>query len=141
MADAQAVAKAAGAVDAAPRHLPAATTRTLVALIVGQICLHSCMTGVRLAGPLQVLRQSHSAWAVGVLLGLFAAAPVLLALHAGRLADRHGYHRPLQTAVGLTMIGGVFAVLSTLPVAAWPGAGFALLCVRRCSPARARPSV
>ena len=137
MADAQAAADVARAADvpdlaaaasAAPRHLPAATTRTLIALIIGQICLHSCMTGVRLAGPLQVLRQSHSAWAVGVLLGLFAAAPVLLALHAGRLADRHGYHRPLQLAVGLTMIGGAFAVLSTLSIAAWPGAGFACLC-------------
>ena len=137
MADAQAAADVARAADvadsaasasAAPRDLPAATTRTLIALIIGQICLHSCMTGVRLAGPLQVLRQSHSAWAVGVLLGLFAAAPVLLALHAGRLADRHGYHRPLQMAVGLTMIGGAFAVLSTLSIAAWPGAGFACLC-------------
>ena len=137
MADAQAAADVARAADvadtaagasAAPRHLPAATTRTLIALIIGQICLHSCMTGVRLAGPLQVLRQSHSAWAVGVLLGLFAAAPVLLALHAGRLADRHGYHRPLQLAVGLTMIGGAFAVLSTVSIAAWPGAGFACLC-------------
>ena len=78
-ADADACAHA----DAAPGPLAATTTRTLVALIIGQICLHSCMTGVRLAGPLQVLRQSHSAWEVGVLLGLFAAAPVLLALHAG----------------------------------------------------------
>ena len=134
MADAQAATQAAAqadadVADAAPRHLPAAPTRTLIALIVGQICLHSCMTGVRMAGPLQVLRQSHSAWAVGVLLGLFAAAPVLLALHAGRLADRHGYHRPLQLAVALTLIGGAFAVLSTLSIAAWQGAGFAFLCV------------
>ena len=51
-----------------------APSRTLLALIIGQICLHSCMAGVRMAAPLQVLRQSHSAWAVGVLMGLFAAA-------------------------------------------------------------------
>ena len=123
-ADADACAHA----DAAPGPLAATTTRTLVALIIGQICLHSCMTGVRLAGPLQVLRQSHSAWEVGVLLGLFAAAPVLLALHAGRLADRHGYHRPLQMAVALTMIGGAFAVLSTVSFSGWQGAGFVFLC-------------
>ena len=102
-----------------------AASRTLLALIIGQICLHSCMAGVRMAAPLQVLRQSHSAWAVGVLMGLFAAAPVVLALRAGRLADRHGYHRPLRVAVALTAIGGVFALLSTL----WPAAGFWLLCV------------
>ena len=38
----------------------------------------------------------------GVLLGLFAAAPIVLALRAGRLADRHGYHLPIRVAVGLT---------------------------------------
>ena len=102
-----------------------APSRTLLALIIGQICLHSCMAGVRMAAPLQVLRQSHSTWAVGVLIGLFATAPVVLALRAGRLADRHGYHRPLQLAVALTVIGGVFALLST----AWPVAGFWALCV------------
>ena len=34
-------------------------SRTLIALIVGQICLHSCMAGVRMAAPLQALRQGH----------------------------------------------------------------------------------
>ena len=39
--------------------------RILVALIVGQICLHACMTGVRMAAPLQALREGHAAWVVG----------------------------------------------------------------------------
>ena len=103
--------------------MPAAT-RTLVALVIGQICLHSCMTGVRMAAPLQVLRQSHSEWAVGVLMGLFAAAPVLLALPAGRLADRHGYHRPLRLAVALTVAGGLLALLATW----WLRADLFILC-------------
>ncbi len=90
-----------------------APARTLLALIVGQICLHSCMAGVRLASPLLALRQGYSEWAVGVLLGLFAAAPILLALAAGRLADRHGYHRPMRIAVGLTVAGGLCAVVAT----------------------------
>ena len=47
-----------------------AHARTLLALIVGQICLHSCMAGVRMASPLLALRQGYSEWAVGVLLGL-----------------------------------------------------------------------
>ena len=85
-----------------------AMSASMLTLIIGQICLHSCMAGVRLAAPLQVLRDSHSAWSVGVLLGLFAAAPVLLALRAGRFADRYGYHRPVQVAVGLTVLGYVF---------------------------------
>lgn len=100
-------------------------SRPLVALIMGQICLHSCMAGVRVAAPLMALREGHSAWTVGVLLGLFAGAPVLLSLQAGRLADRHGYHRPVHLAVGLTVVGGVLAIASTWLVA-WQ---FPLLCV------------
>ncbi|MEP7099332.1 MAG: MFS transporter, partial [Burkholderiales bacterium] len=97
----------------------------LVALIIGQICLHSTMAGIRMAAPLWVLRASHTEWAVGVLMGLFAAAPIVLALQAGRLADRYGYHRPLYVAVGLTVIGGAFAVLATFVAAPFD---FMLLC-------------
>jgi len=113
-----------------PEHPPpagaaaAGLPRTLVALIIGQICLHSCMAGVRLAAPLHALREGYSAWAVGVLLGLFAVAPILLALPAGRLADRHGYHFPLRVAVSLTVGGGLLALLST-----WlPHGDFIVLC-------------
>ncbi|MBI5258510.1 MAG: MFS transporter [Burkholderiales bacterium] len=63
------------------------------------------MAGQRMAAPLQALQQGHSAWAVGVLLALFAALPVLTALGAGRMADRHGYHRPVRVAVGFTVLG------------------------------------
>ena len=100
-------------------------TRALLALIIGQIGLHSCMAGIRMAAPLQALRQGHAEWAVGVLMGLFAAAPIVLALQAGRLADRYGYHRPMRIAVSLTVAGGLVAVLST-----WMGAGsFLVMCV------------
>lgn len=87
--------------------------RSLLALIVGQVCLHSCMSGIRVAGPLLALRSGQPAWAVGVLLGLFAAAPVLSSLYAGRLADRHGYHHPVRLGVALTVVGGVLAILAT----------------------------
>ncbi len=98
----------------------------LVALIVGQICLHSTMAGVRMAAPLWVLDQRHATWMIGVLMGLFAAAPVALALAAGRLADRHGYHRPLQLAVALTVAGGACALLATWCRAPFD---FGVLCV------------
>ena len=52
-------------------------------LIVGQIALHAAMAGPRMAAPLQALKAGHSAWAVGLLLALFAALPVLLAMAAG----------------------------------------------------------
>ncbi|MDQ6628169.1 MAG: MFS transporter [Pseudomonadota bacterium] len=102
-----------------------ASTRPLLALIGGQIALHSCMAGVRLAAPLAALREGHAAWAVGVLLGLFAAAPIALALTAGRLADRHGYHLPIRLAVALEIAGGLCAALSTV----LGESGFISLCV------------
>lgn len=45
---------------------------------VAQIGVHATMAGVRMAAPLQSLRGGDSAWSVGVLLALYAAAPVLL---------------------------------------------------------------
>ena len=84
-------------------------SQVLLALIVGQIGLHATMAGVRMAAPLQALRDGHSAWSVGVLLALYAAAPVLLSLPAGRMADRLGYHRPVRIAVGLALFGAVLA--------------------------------
>jgi MFS family permease len=87
-------------------------TLPLVAIIVGQVCLHACMAGVRVAAPLKALQAGHSAWDVGVLMALFAAGPIALALQAGRLADRHGYHRPLYLAVALCVAGGLAACVS-----------------------------
>ena len=100
--------------------------RLLLALIFGQIGLHATMAGVRMAAPLQALRQGHSAWSVGVLMALYAAAPVLLALHAGRMADRHGYHRPVRLAIVLSLVGGLLALGATF---AGPAASFPLLCL------------
>jgi MFS family permease len=85
----------------------------VAALVIGQLGLHSTMTGVRMAASLQVLREGRGAWAVGVLLSLFAAAPVLTAWHAGRLADRHGYHPLVHGAVGMSVAGGLAALAST----------------------------
>ena len=90
-----------------------APRRLLLALIGGQLGLHSAMAGARVAAPLQALSLGWGAPAVGALLALFAAAPVLLALHAGRMADRHGYHRPLHVAVAMTTLGGALALLAS----------------------------
>lgn len=87
--------------------------RVLVALITGQLGMHSAMAGLRMAAPLQTLREGYSAWSVGLLLALFAAAAVVSALHAGRFADRHGYHRPVYLAVAITVLGAALAVGST----------------------------
>jgi len=91
----------------------AASGRLLAALVIGQLGLHSAMAGLRMSAPLLALRGGRSEWAVGVLMALFALAPVLLALRAGRMADRHGYHRPVRLAVILSLLGGAIALLAT----------------------------
>src|SRR5215471_12193576 len=110
---------------------PAAPTapvpgRLLAALVIGQLGLHSAMAGLRMSAPLLALRGGRSEWTVGVLMALFALAPVLLAMRAGRMADRHGYHRPVRLAVVLSLIGMAIALVATL-AADW--LQFALLCV------------
>ena len=112
------------AAPAAPS--PLAVRRLLPLLIIGQIALHAAMAGQRMATPLQALQAGHSAWAVGVLLALFAALPVLIAMPAGRMTDRHGYHRPQRLAVALTLVG-VSCALAACWLSGWWQ--FALQCV------------
>ena len=81
----------------------------LARLIAGQICLHACMAGMRMAAPLLALQQGYSAAAVGVLLALFALTQVFLALPAGRFADRHGLKRPVRWAVGVSALGAALS--------------------------------
>ena len=74
-----------------------APARTLLALIIGQICLHSCMAGVRMAAPLLALRQGHAGVGGRRAAGLVRAPRRSCSrCAAGRLADRHGYHRPMR---------------------------------------------
>ncbi|MEY4509564.1 MAG: hypothetical protein RLZZ450_1686 [Pseudomonadota bacterium] len=108
-----------------------AATRTphnlsvLLGLIGGQVFLHASMAGLRMAAPLSILRTGGSELEVGSLLGLFSGASVLLALPAGRLADRRGYHYPVRLSVVLTILGALTALAST-----YRGpAHYALLCL------------
>lgn len=113
-------------------------SRPLLAFILGQIGLHACMTGVRMSAPLQALRQQLGSGSVGLLMALFAVGPVLLALPAGRMADRYGYHRPLYFSVGLSAMGALAAALSShylamCAAAVLTGAGtnFGLITIQR----------
>jgi MFS family permease len=88
----------------------------LARLIAGQVCLHACMAGTRMAAPLLALRNGQSEAAVGVLLALFALTQVFLALPAGRYADRHGLKRPVGFAVIAATAGaGLAVVVPTFP--------------------------
>ena len=113
-------------------------TPELARLIVAQICLHACMAGTRLAAPLLALREGYSPVAVGVLLALFALAPVFLALPAGRFADRHGLKRPISysvfaacTGAGLAAAFPVFPVLCLAALMTGGATGAAVISLQR----------
>ncbi|CAN5336232.1 MFS transporter [soil metagenome] len=85
---------------------------TVMALVGCQVGLHGCLNGARMAIPLQALQQGLGATVLGFLMALFAVLPVLLALPAGRMADRLGYHRPVHLALALSFMGALVAASS-----------------------------
>lgn len=109
----------------APGERSLSTPRALLALISGQVCLHSGAVGMRLAAPLYVLDAGFAQALVAPLLALFCLAPIVLAIPAGRYLDRSGFQRPLRGSVSLSVLGGGCAVLSTL----WPGERYVMLCL------------
>lgn len=121
------------------------TGAALLALVACQIGLHACTQGARLAAPLQALHQGAGAGTVGLLMALFALLPALLAVPAGRMADRFGYHRPVVVAAGLSMAGalagavwgdsgGLFAAAALCGA----GSGFGMIAVQRTAGRMAR---
>jgi MFS family permease len=89
-------------------------------LIVGHVCLHAAMAGMRLAAPLWALKAGYSEAAVGVLLALFALMQVFLALPAGRYVDANGLKKPVGFAIILASSGALLA--TAVP-------HFAVLCI------------
>ena len=86
---------------------------------------------MRMSVPLLAAEQGRSAAMIGVLMAMFAVFPFMLAIPAGRLADRRGYHVPARWAAGLASAGALVAAASTHVVAlglaaALTGAGSAI---------------
>ncbi len=101
---------------AAPRNL----LHALPWVVATLIAVHACMAVTRVTASLWALDRGYGEWTVGVLLSLFAVAPIALAMWAGRLADRHGFHRPVAVGVGMAFAGAVVAVASpTMPAVAF----------------------
>ncbi|MEY4345523.1 MAG: hypothetical protein RL032_1355 [Pseudomonadota bacterium] len=90
---------------------PQQTAAQVLRLVAGQVCIHACMAGMRMAAPLWALQQGYGPLAVGCLLALFSLSQVFLALPAGRFADRHGLRRPVMLAIGAAMVGGTLSAV------------------------------
>ena len=112
--------------------------KTLPQLITGQIFLHACMAGMRMATPLLALKQGYSPLAVGALLALFALTQVFFALPAGRFVDREGLKKPLLISVAISSVGAglsaiwpIFPVLCLSALATGGATGMAVIALQR----------
>ena len=113
-------------------------TPDLARLIAGQMFLHACMAGARMAIPLLALKQGFSPVAVGALLALFALAPMFLALPAGRYSDRRGLQKLMRlsvvvatSGVFLSAIWPIFPVMCLSALAAGGATGMAVIALQR----------
>jgi MFS family permease len=93
-------------------HPERGTRRAFVLVVVTLVGLHACMAATRVAATLAVLAQGFPEWTVGALLSLYGLAPIVLSLWAGRMADRHGFHRPVSLSVIGALIGAVLPVVT-----------------------------
>jgi len=99
--------------SAAPGPAPHKDLRHVLPwLIATLVAIHACMAVTRVSASLWVLHRGYGEWTVGVLLSLFALAPIALSMWAGRQADRHGFHRPVGIAVLMAGAGAVVALAS-----------------------------
>ena len=112
--------------------------RELTRLITGQIFLHACMAGMRMATPLLALKLDYSAVAVGALLSLFALTQVFIAVPAGRYTDRVGLRRPVawsvvvaSTGAALSALWPVFPVLCLSALATGGATGVTVIALQR----------
>jgi MFS family permease len=86
--------------------------RAFVLVVATLVGLHACMAATRVAATLAVLGQGFPEWTVGALLSLYGLAPIVLSLWAGRMADRHGFHRPVALSVIGGLVGAVLPVIT-----------------------------
>ncbi|MDH0864492.1 MFS transporter [Mitsuaria sp. GD03876] len=112
----------------APRGGYTGLSAGFAAVIASLVAVHACMATTRVAATLWVLHEGYGGGYVGVLLSLFAVAPLGLSMWAGRLADRHGFHRPVGIGVTMAFAGAVLALVAQLLGWLWLLALGCLLC-------------
>jgi predicted MFS family arabinose efflux permease len=106
-------------------------------LVVATVFAHSAFNGSRLAISLFALDRGASPLAVGVMMSLFSALPMMLGVAAGRLVDRVGIRRPILYSAAVSflaiLVPGLLPHLATLfVVCAFIGTSFMLfhICVQ-----------
>jgi MFS family permease len=98
----------------APGPHPPDRLRGLPVMVCAQVSLHAASTGMRIVGPLLLLRSGAPAWQVGLLLACFGLGPVGFAWPVGRVVDRRGYPPAMSVVLALAALAGVLSVLASL---------------------------
>lgn len=91
---------------------PKSNGRVFALVVFTLVGLHACMAATRVAASLAVLEQGHPAWTLGALLSLYGLAPIVLSLWAGRMADRHGFHRPVAGSIVASLLGAALPTVT-----------------------------
>lgn len=117
----------------------------MLALVICQCGLHACMSGMRIAIPLQALQLHYSKVSIGIIASCFAVVPALLALRFGRFTDRRGYHLPTTLAALLSLLSALIGFASDAMVALMlaagccgAGSGFGMIAIQRTASRLAR---
>jgi MFS family permease len=85
-------------------------------LVTLTVLTHLGFAGSRLAVPLLAVDEGASAFLVGSIVALYALFPTVLALPAGRMADRMGFRIPLISGTAAILVALLVPFLSpTLP--------------------------
>jgi predicted MFS family arabinose efflux permease len=102
----------------------------LLLIVTATVLTHAAFNGTRLAMSLDALARGASPLAVGAIMSILAALPMLLAVSAGRLIDRIGVRRPMLCAIAFVTLSvslpAIFPSLATLYVTA-AGAGVSFM--------------
>ena len=85
--------------------------RELLRLLLAQICVHSAMTGARLAAPLRALQLGQSAAEIGVLLAIPLILRLLTVAPFSAFVGRRGW---VRNAIGWTSLASAALVLLLL---------------------------
>lgn len=104
----------------------------LLTIIVVTVLAHAAFNGSRVTISLYALSLGASPLAVGVLLSLYAALPMVLAVSAGRMVDRRGVRVPLiasaATLAATVALPGFWPGMAALYIAA-AGIGTAFMVI------------
>ncbi|HZZ93560.1 MAG TPA: MFS transporter [Usitatibacter sp.] len=120
----------------AQRASPGPRAEIPLRLIIGVTVLtHAAFNGTRLAMSLDALSLGATPLAVGAIMSILAALPMLLAVAAGRMVDRIGVRRPMIWGIAgvaaSVSLPALFPGLPTLYVAA-AGAGSSFMLFHIC---------